>query len=468
MLHSRLGAPYTNGLGIAAQEAASERLQALMESAVAVQRAARVLVARRRVSKRREAIAVLQAIYRGCRARWALSAALEEAQRLRLGPPGGGGGSGGESVGEGESGRATAVPLSLQGAEGAIPRNELLTGYNGSAQVGMVTRRDVPMDADCPEGFGKPNLAAFLWESRKEAYGHWCGAEDADFSAAPRAPHSGGEDRRCYWQEEDRNVSGDEDDGAVFELSAQAVNPTTSHRKDGGSRSNRAPRAGCFDDERESKGTADSNELLSSPVAPAPQQPLPLRWTPVAVAPQEALQRALGSSTLIVSSPSFDSACARRLFSRIGRPPPPRPSSLTRGQSSADPQLTTPLAVSPRTAKCLQQKSHIRAEPGGKSGDREGVSLALASEKEVGRDQASWRHLQGVGLRHIMMVGESPIGDGGLSELSFALRCRRLPRLTTLAVGGAGCRVGPRGVMALAMALSSPGCSQLRNLVSDP
>ena len=434
-----------------------------------MQQAARVLVARRRASRRREAIAALQAFYRGCRARWVLCAALEEAQTLRLDARRGGGGGGGDAAGEGERGRATAVRLSLHGREGASPRSGLPQAYDGFLQVGKVTRRNVPMDADCPEGFGKPNLAAFLWESREEAYGPCFGAEDADSSAAPRAPHSGEEDRRSCWREEGGDVSNDESDGAVFELSTKALNLTTSFRQNGVNRnSSRAEQASHADDERE--GTPpDSNEPLAPPVAPAQQPPQRPRWTPVAVAPQQALEQALRCSTLVVSSPSFDSACSRRLFSRIGRPPPPlppRPSPLRRGQPTADPQRITPRTVSPRMTECPQQHPHTRAGFGVKSEDREGLGSTLASEEEVGRDQTAWRNLQGVGLRHIMLVGESPIGDGGLSELSSAVRCRRLPRLTTLVIGGPGCRVGPRGVTALAVALSSAGCSQLRNLVS--
>lgn len=462
-LHSRLGAPYAKGMGIATRAAASVRLQALVASAVAVQRAARVLVARRRISRRRESIAALQAFYRGCRARWALSTALEEAQSLRLRPRGGGGG-GRDGAGEGEGSRATtSLPLSLQGKEGAMPGNELLVGHGGSMQVGKITRRDVPMDADRPEGFGPPNLAAFLWESPEEAYGPGFGAEDAGTAAPTRAPHSEGEDHRSCVTEEGGNASDDENDGAVFELSANAVISTTSIRENDGKISSRAIRASCSLDERGGKPPCFT-EPSCSPTAPAQQQQLPLRWTPVAVAPREALERALRCSTLIVNSPSFDSACARRLLSRIGRPFP-RPSSPPRGRTAADRQRTTPSTVSPSTTKRLLQPQ-LRAEPGGKPGDREGFSSALASEENMGEDQTSWRHLQGAGLRHIMLVGESPIGDGGLSELSSAVRCRFLPRLTTLVIGGPGCRVGPRGVMALALALSSPGCSQLRNLVS--
>lgn len=445
-------------MGVSAQEAASERLQALVASALAVQRAARVLIAHRRVSRRRESITVLQAFYRGFRARWILSTALEEAQRLRLGPRGSGCGGDGDSAGEGGGARATAMPLSLQGGKSPVPSNELLTGYDGSVQVGRVTRRDVPMDADCPEGFGLPNLAAFLWESREEAYGPGFDAEGVN---TPLIPHSEGEYRRSCWIEEDRSATGNENDGAVFELSAKAVVSTAFIREYGGNMNKRAARAGYVIGEREGE-PPDLNKASFSPAAPAQQQPLPPLWTTVAVAPQEALERALRCSTLIVSSPSFDSACARRLFSRIGRPPP-RPSSLPRGQWAA------PTAVAPRTTKHPLLKPHSQAEPGEKSGDRNGSSSALASgeeEEEVGRDQSSWRHPQGVGLRHIMVVGESPIGDGGLSELSSAVRCRYLPRLTTIVIGGSGCRVGSRGVMSLAIALSSPGCSQLRNLVS--
>lgn len=441
-----------------------------MASAVAVQRAARVLIARRRVSRRRESIATVQAFYRGCRARWALSTALEEqAQRFALGPHGSGGGSG-ESAGEGESGRATAVPSSLHGGGGVIPRNELLPGYDGgSMQVGMVTRRSVPMDADCPQGFGRSNLAAFLWESREEAYGPGSGAHDVDSLAAPWAPHSEGENRRSCWKEEAGDIGADENDGAVFELSTKAVVSTTPIRGYGGNVNYRAKRASCFLGERQSKPPG-SDERPTSPIPPAQQlQPLPpLRWTPVGVAPHEALERALRCSTLIVSSPSFDSACARRLFSRIGRRPPSRPPSLTRGQTTADRQRTTSPTVSPRT-RGPQQRPQPSAEHGEKSGEfQKGFCPALAreEEEEAGRDQTSRRHSQGMGLRHIMVVGESPIGDGGLSGLCSAVRHRCLPRLTTLVIGGPGCRVGPGGVMALAVALSAPGCSQLRNLVS--
>lgn len=400
-----------------------------MASAVAVQRAARVLIAYRRVSRRREAIAAIQAFYRGCRVRWSLSTVLENAQRVTLSP---------------------------RDSGGAVPRNRLLVGCDGSAQVGMVTRRDVPMDADCPEGFGPPNLAAFLWESREQAYAPEFGAEDADTAATSPAPYSEGVDRRSCWKEHDGDVNGDENDGAVFELSAKAVNFTTFIGENGEKISGRAARVGHVLDERKGE-PPDVNELAFSSVAPAKKQPLPSRWTPVAVAPPEALERALRCSTLVVSSPSFDSACARRLFSRLGRPPP-RPSSLPRGQTTADHwQRTTPPAVSLKArSKRSLQNPQLQAK-----------SAALArEEEETGQYRTSSLRLQGAGLRHILLVGESPIGNGGLLEISSAVRCHCLPRLTTLVIGGPGCRVEQRGVMALAVALSSPGCSQLRKLVS--
>ena len=450
--YSQLSTPYEKALGLATQATAAERLQALTGSAIAVQRAARVLIARGRVSKVREAIAALQSFCRGCRARWAVSATLEETLRARSRPrltsPGG---VGEDNTHGGEDNEPATSLLPLRRGGAAEKKAERSAGCDASLQIGRVTRRNALMEAGCPEGFRPPNLAAFLWESLEEAYGPGFDAEDADDEkqSSSRAPHSESDGRRRYgggYGDEDAGSSGsDDEDGAVFELSATVVVASSAFR-------------------RRNKGNAMNATM---PVSHRPDAPL---WTPAAVAPQESLERALRCSTLIVNSPSFGSACARRLFSRIGQPQ--QPASSQRGhdgcnnEGATDCPRTTPPAVS--NTRKLSQPHAPQLEVAERAEEKEGRSEAVCSaqEEEKGRGERPPRRLQGDGLRHILLVGESPIGDGGLSELSSVIRCGCLPRLTTLILGGPGCRVGPRGVQALAMALSSRGCSRLRNLVS--
>lgn len=458
-LCSQLSASYSSGLGLATKSAASERLQALVISAVAVQRAGRALIARLRVIRRRQAVAALQAFWRGCRARWALSIALEETLRLGLTSrdrdlrqqrDGGGCGGGGDDIDEGKGARPTTLLSPPQGNGPALQIGSLLSRVATTLQVGTVTRRNIPMDAGFPEGFGPPDLGAFLWEKQEEAYG-----SDLGFGTEKEppllAPHSNVEGRdRCLRAEINSRSEDDYGDGAVFEVSATAVLLSVSHHN---KRENWPP---------------SLHETIDTP---SRQQPLLARWVPAAVAPEETLERALGCSTLIINSPSFGSACARRLFSRIGRTlprPVPQPPPPPRGHPTDTDRFRAALSVASLATtggdglQQLLEPAPKKEEVGGGGA----VSLRNAHAEDAGQHLSSQQRLHRDVLRHVMVLGESPIGDGGLAELSSVVRCGWLPRLTTLVIGGPGCRVGPRGVMTLAMALSSPGCSRLRNLVS--
>ncbi|CAN0385559.1 unnamed protein product [Pylaiella littoralis] len=432
---NQLSASYSSGLGLATKSAASERLQALVISAVAVQRAGRALIARLRVIRRRQAVAAVQAFWRGCRARWALSIALEETLRLGLTSrdrdlrqqrDGGGCGGGGDDIDEGKGARPTTLLSPPQGNGPALQIGSLLSRVATTLQVGTVTRRNIPMDAGFPEGFGPPDLGAFLWEKQEEAYGSGSGF-GTEKEPPLLAPHSNVEGRdRCLRAEINSRSEDDYGDGAVFEVSATAVLLSVSHHN---KRENWPP---------------SLHETIDTP---SRQQPLLARWVPAAVAPEETLERALECSTLIINSPSFGSACARRLFSRIGRTlprPVPQPPPPPRGHPT--------------------DTDRFRAALSEEVGGGGAVSLRNAHAEDAGQHLSSQQRLHRDVLRHVMVLGESPIGDGGLAELSSAVRCGWLPRLTTLVIGGPGCRVGPRGVMTLAMALSSPGCSRLRNL----
>ncbi|CAM9360598.1 unnamed protein product [Ectocarpus fasciculatus] len=465
-----LGAKYTKAMGLTAQAAAADRLQALAASAEAVQRAARVLIAHRRVARRKEAIAALQALCRGCRVRWALSAAFEESLRLesvahglRQQRDGGNGGceegintceegveSGLDPEGGGDTDRGgkrglSATLLRPRHGHGGKPHKEVFAGYNAplNVQLGVITRRNLPMDAGCAKGFRPPNLAAFLWESREDAYGSRCADDGADDNATLLAPHLGKETKspRSYVDNVARSSHGD--DGAVFEASATAVASSAclGDLVRMGSEQNQVDLRDYLPDQHRGRPPA-FDELPALPVSPL--QPLqPPRWVPATVAPEAAFARALACSTLIVSSPSFGSASARRLFSRIGKPMPAAASPL-RDESQLEADDVKRTAARARRGEADPNPTH--------------------EEEKGSLKNLSRRCLQANGLKHVLLLGESPIGDGGLSELSSAARCGWLPRLTTLVIGGPGCKVGPRGVAALATALSTSGCLQLQHL----
>ncbi|CBJ25529.1 hypothetical protein Esi_0003_0165 [Ectocarpus siliculosus] len=469
---SKLGAKYTKAMGLAAQAAAADRLQALTASAEAVQRAARVLIAHRRVSRRKEAIAALQAFCRGCRLRWALSAAFEESLRLEYVAHdlrqqrdcGDGGREEGaytceegvepgpdrEGVGntdrEGKRG-PSAAPLRPRHGDGCKPhKEEAFAGYNAplNVQLGVIARRNFPMDAGCAKGFRPPNLAAFLWESREEAYGSCCADDGTDDNPTLLVPHLGNETEspRSYVDSAARSSHGD--DGAVFEASATAV-ASSACREDPvrmGSEQNEVDLGDCSPDQHGGGRPPAFDELPASPVSPLPLLQPP-RWVPATVAPEGAFHRALACSTLIVNSPSFDSSSARRLFSRMGKPIP---------------------AASPPRDEPQQEADDVKGMAAGVRRGKADLNPTHGEEKEKRRLKKHPGCLHANGLKHVLLVGESPIGDGGLSELSSAVRCGWLPRLTTLVIGGPGCKVGPRGVAALATALSTSGCSQLQHL----
>lgn len=370
-------AVHTRGIGPTAAAAARERLEALTRSAVLLQRTARIFLSRGNVLKRREAIATLQAFCRGCRDRGVLSAVLEEAWRGLYGAHDRDGGN--------QSGHTGDAILCAGCVPGGESRETLSTGKCVRMQVGRLTRRSMPMDSSSPEGFDSSNLAAFLWDRPGKEYDVFDRVETLSF------PPFNVEDRCPYAD-------------TVFELSATAA--VSADRGD---------------------GFTVYGDLHQLSVRPS--------WVPPAVAPDVSLARALQCSTLIVNSPSFGSVCARRLFSRVGRP------------AISTARKPTALPVSEAANTVEWQAGDATAAP------------------EQGKDPKNAPHpLQGDRLTHILVLGDSPIGDAGLSEISSVVRHGWLPRLTTLVIGGPGCRVGPRGVMALARTLSSPGCLQLRSL----
>lgn len=377
------------GLGPTAKAAAQERLDDIARSAVVAQRAGRVLIARCRVSRWREAMYTLQAFFRGCKARLSLTIYLE--QRYQYVQRNYGGGSCDFKSGAGDD----------RGKE------------QYAMQVGRVTRCDLPMDAGCPGGFDAPNLAAFLWETP--------GNDANDFGAQrPRAlPSDGKTTGPC---------TGSPREEAVFELSATTILPSAAG--DVTTRPGGLPQG---TDGEMWPTTLGHLQRASGPFSsrPSPQLLLPpVLWLSPAVAPEAVLAKALQCTTLVVSSPSFCSVAARRLFSRIGRPLP-----LSTEQNTC-------LSISEATTR-----QELEGE---------------AIKRELRRTAPPLR--QGYRLTHILVLGASPMGDGGLSELSYAVRHGWLSLLTTLVVGGSGCRVGPRGVTALATALSSSGCSNVRSL----
>lgn len=391
-------------MGLAAQAAAVGRHEALIGSALSAQRAGRALIARRKLASRREAITIFQSFFRGCRERVALSAALEE--RCLASRQGTGRYMGEVCSGADENSR----PGVKYKGEGRT-RLHVESDDRCSIQVGIMTRRNAPMDAGCPAGFDTPNLAAFLWK-------HDCKEDDGFGAGTTPAQCSqlfGGD---C----------GETSDGdAVFEVSARAF-VTAKETGEHGDRRHRS-----INHDRRSPFFGEETLFFPPVVRSSPRS----LWVPVAVAPEKSLARALECSTLIVNSPSFGSACARRLFSRIGRRA--LPSSARAPHSSSE--------ATANGARKIAYDAPVSTRGGG------------------GTKNSGQSNLQGHCLTHMIVSGDSPIEDGGLSELSSVMRRGLLPRLVTLVIGGRGCRVGPRGVNALAAALSSATCaSRLRTL----
>ncbi|CAM9461269.1 unnamed protein product [Laminaria digitata] len=404
----RMRSAYARGMGLAAQAAAVGRHGALIGSALSAQRAGRALIARRKATRRREAITILQAFFRGCRERVALSAALEE--RCRSSWPGDTSSCYKGSICSGMHEESQVFGIESTG--GGRARLHLESDEKFPTQVGIMSRRNVPMDAGCPAGFDMPNLAAFLWE-HDWGEGHPFRAETTPVQ--PSQLNGGACIEDSY-------------DDAIFELSARAFVSATEN--------------GEHEDRRH---VSSSNHDDRRSVIGGETQPLPsvLRssrlalWLPVAVAPEKSLARALEGSTLIINSPSFRSVCARRLFSRIGRPTLP---------SSA-------------------RAPHSASEATNNGAHKTAYDSTISTEGGGGTRTIRPSRLQGDRLTHILVSGDSPMGDGGLLELGSVIRRGLLPRLVTLIFGGRGCRVGPRGLTALATALSSARCApRLRTL----
>lgn len=403
---SRMKSAYARGMGLAAQTAAVGRHNILVSSALSAQRVGRALIARREATRRHEAITILQAYFRGCRERVALSAVLKERYRAfrRAADPYEG------SICSAVNDEKNFLLGGEPKGEGRI-RLQLESDNMCPIQVGIMTRRNVPMDAECPAGFDMPNLAAFLWKHWEENHGF-----DAETAPVERSQISSGGFIVAACDEE------------VLEISARAFSASANTN---GEQRDRHHGRGSHTHRRRSD-FGEGPPPFFSPLHSSRR----VVWAPVAVAPESSLAHALACSTLIANTPSFGSVCARRLFSRIGR------------QSPITPARAPPSSVSAETIN-------------GKTACNGTVSMqmgAIPSEKMTS-------HLLGDRLTHIMVCGNSPLGDGGLSELSSAIRRGLLPRLATLIIGGHGCRVGPRGVTALATALSSSGCARrLRTL----
>lgn len=254
----------------------------------------------------------------------------------------------------------------------------------------------------------------------------------------------------------------------VFELSAAALSPADRSAKQQDRRRQR------LDVDDDAWRYVIEKPCTSSPFPPptlttARTETSPLvvqnRWVPPTIAPEAALSKALQCSTLIISSPSFGPACARRLFSRIGR----RQASCER---------TTGIGLG-EPAGVANPQSRGRRGGGGERGREQTTTTAEVnaatravlsrsdlSDKTGQRGHQEIVQREGNSLTHILLQGVTPLGNGGLLELSSAVREGFLPRLVTVMIGGPGCSVGARGVTALAKALSSsPGCcSALRYL----
>lgn len=389
------------GMGQAARAASEQRLNELARSAFLVQRSCRVFLAQSEVSRRRKAIVTLQAMFRGCERRWEVAAALQ----LRYCP-------------SRENTHATKAG-----------NNKKWTSHLSSTanvlRVGVLTRRNAPMDKDCATGCGSANRAAFLWETGS----YTCADDSAKYRDSPSA-HGGS----TNGDHSDESIN---KDGAVFELCAIAGYSTANDSRE--TRDHRPRRS----DADESWKMSDISQ--KSHPAPSMQQ-----WITPAVAPEAALTQALRCSILVVSSPSFNSASACRLLSRLGLP-----INNTQAPISSD--------HSPITAEKQDAGTTLYGQKHGNWCHTEPV--ATRNGLLDGASVHETLETQGENITHLLVHGASPLGDTGLSVLSSAMRSvDTLSRLTTLVIGGHGCRVGTRGITALGKALSSPNCPRLRCL----
>lgn len=452
------------GLGPTAKEASKQRLQALQRSALLVQCACRILLARRRISGRRKAITTVQALFRGCKRRWQMAAILERLHRQPF-----------PQMVDCNN-KKNHHDWALAGDDVGVRSME-----GPFRAVGVVTRRDSPMDKGCTEGFESANRAAFLWETRSYAkriddvgsYG-----DILQTQSSPGRDSSSGVKKQGHHSDED-TLSDTSTNGDVFELSATACGRST--RRDSGVTilPGRRMWQSCPEERRETgkteklRKTDDSKQRQEQPHLPPPQSSatsvprkpgVQMRWMPPAVATESCLAQALQCSRLVVSSPSFDAASACRLFSRLGLPTESRGASAVVPAGEQKEQDTT----EGNMAACVQGQSQRRFDArlpvapcaGALSSRTDGLSVAMPERAKM----TTGRH--GVNITHIVVHGCSPLGDLGLSVLSYAIGRGRhcLSRLTTLAIGGYGCTVGPRGIVALAKSLSSPDCSRLRSL----
>lgn len=428
--YSEICTACARAMGQTARAHAQQRLTTMTRSACLVQRSCRALLARCRVERRRRAICRVQALFRGCKRRWEVAVALE----LQCSPA--------KAWAGGRSGNGTRVKW-----------------IGSPLQIGIVTRRTAPMDERCATGFKFANLAAFLWEPEesKEA--------DKDITSNKTGTLSARGDmlRSCHSEGNQTTFN----DGAVFELSALACCPADKcyiqtvdeHDLQRCERCrDRLPGACCCWESND--GKRERERLYSSPLTAG----LPVHhWTPAAIAPETALVQALRCSTLIVSSPSFGAASACRLFSKIGR------LRVNTTVASRQPfhsvnQIGAVERIQDEGVK-IDEVQHAFSETFAvRSAVNRVVCRYNASEEQI-LAPSSTMSREGDCLAHILIHGSTPLGDTGFSMLTSAIGAAdSLTRLTTLVIGGSGCSVGPRGVMALAKALSSPGCSRLQYL----
>lgn len=390
----------------ASKAASDKRMVALTWSAYAVQRACRAILARCKVRRRRRAIITLQAFFRACRERWNLVNALER--------------------------KVQALTLCKH-------RDKVMQSFG---HMGAVTRRDVPMEAVYPSGYGEANLSAFLWEN-EAAFDYRCAV-----SALPDGDSMAAANDGCQGDELPRN-------SAVFELSAAAL---LRHGVDD-SYVNHRWHSCCTETKRRINEEPKEFPLPTSSAWLPMLWPRP-RWLPPAVAPDAVLAQALRCPTLVISSPSFGATCARRLFSRIGL--------LARTQTNADMGERDDTTIRmKRAVQSLAKGGGRDLELGPASGSTSTIACTRAAESRSSlvrtEDQEGPRR-EGSELQHIFIHGGSPLEDGGISEISFNMRMGLLSRLTTLVIGGPGCQVGAPGVKALARAFSSSGSRSLRSL----
>lgn len=452
------------GLGPTAKEASEQRLNAIQSSALPVQSACRILLARRRISRRRKAITTVQALFRGCKGRWQMTAILDRLHRQHF-------------------------PQIVNCNAKKGHHNWALAGDDDgmrsmegpSCAVGVVTRRDNPMDKGYTEGFESANRAAFLWETRSYAK---CIDDTGSYGDVLRTRPSPGRDSSSGVKNQGDHSDGSTrsdtaTNGDVFELSATACCRST-RGASGASLPGRHVWQSCPAERWEPGNTEeickteDSRQRQKLPPLPSPQSSATLvprklgvqmRWVPPAVATESSLAQALRCSRLVVSSPSFDAASACRLFSRLGLPSECRGTSAVVSAEERKEQNTTEGNIAACAQEQSQNKFDTKVLP---VAPCDGALLSRTDELSVAMPEtakiATGRH--GTNITHIIVHGCSPLGDLGLSVLSSAMRRNRhcLSTLTTLAIGGQGCTVGPRGIMALAKSLSSPDCSRLRSL----